>query len=94
VSTTKVILSTVLLWLLGTSLYAFYYVVTILNSPEPYDAYAMNWQFQLLMFSIFRLPFLVIALPFLIIGALALSEIRRGPHVEERYPLKQPEVER
>lgn len=93
-STTKVILSTVLLWLLGSGLYAFYYVVSILNSPEPYDAYAMNWQFQLLMFSIFRLPFLVIALPFLLIGTLALSEIRRGQHVEERYPLKQPEVER
>ena len=93
-STTKVIFLTVLLWLLGSSLYAFYYIVSILNSPEPYDAYAMNWQFQLLMFSIFRLPFLVIALPLLIIGALTLFEIRRGPHVEERYRLKQTGEER
>jgi hypothetical protein len=69
----KVILSTVLLWLLGTGLYAYYYIVTILNSPEPFDAYARNWQFQLFAFSLVRLPFLVMALPLLIIAAVAVS---------------------
>lgn len=69
-------LSTALLWLLATCLYAFYYVLSILNLPEPYDAYARNWQFQLLMFSIFRLPFLVMALPLLMIAALALTKSR------------------
>jgi hypothetical protein len=77
VTATKVILSIVLLWLLATCLYAYYYVVTILNSAEPYDAYARNWQFQLLAFSIVRLPFLVMALPLLIIAALALTKTRR-----------------
>jgi hypothetical protein len=77
VSDTKVILSTLLLWLLATCLYACYYVVTILNSPEPYDAYARNWQFQLLAFSIVRLPFLVMTLPLLIIAALALTEYNK-----------------
>lgn len=76
-SDTKVILSTVLLWLLGTGLYAYYYIVTILNSPEPYDAYARNWQFQLLAFSIVRLPFLVMALPLLIIAAFVVTEYKK-----------------
>ena len=74
---TKVILSTVLLWLLAVGLYAYYYIVIILNSPEPYDAYARNWQFQLLAFSLVRLPFLVMALPLLIIAAVALTEYNK-----------------
>lgn len=74
---TKVILSTVLLWLLAVGLYAYYYIVTILNSPEPYDAYARNWQFQLLAFSLVRLPFLVMALPLLIIAAVALNKYNK-----------------
>jgi hypothetical protein len=76
-STPKVVLSTVLLWLLATGLYAYYYVVTILNSPEPYDAYARNWQFQLLAFSIIRLPFLIGLLYLLIVGVLALTEYNK-----------------
>ena len=76
-SETKVILSTVLLWLLAVGLYAYYYIVTILNSPEPYDEYARNWQFQLLAFSLVRLPFLVLALPLLIIAAVALNEYNK-----------------
>jgi len=36
-----------------SALYANYYVVTILALPEEYDAYARNWQFQLLMFCLF-----------------------------------------
>ena len=77
VSTTKVILSTVLLWLFATGLYAYYYVVTILNLPEPYDAYARNWQFQLLMFSIFRLPFLLMALVLLLIAGLEVTKYNK-----------------
>lgn len=76
-SDTKVIISSVLLWLLATALYAYYYIVTILNSPEPYDAYARNWQFQLLAFSIVRLPFLVMTLPLLIIAALAVTKYNK-----------------
>jgi len=40
-------------------------------------AYARNWQFQLLAFSIVRLPFLVMTLPLLIIAALALTEYNK-----------------
>ena len=76
-STRKVILAIVVLWLIATCLYAYYYVVTILNLPEPYDAYARNWQFQLLAFAIVRLPFLILALNLLIMVVLAVAKRRR-----------------
>ena len=60
------ILSTIGAWFIACLLYGYYYVVSILESPEPYDAYARHWDFQLLMFSIFRLPLLVVALPLII----------------------------
>ena len=53
-------------WIIITSLYAYYYVVSILALPEEYDAYARNWKFQLLMFSLFRLPYMVLLLTILI----------------------------
>ena len=74
----KLILLTVLLWLLAASAYAYYYVVTILALPEDYDAYARNWKFQLLMFSLFRLPWLVLALA-VIIGVIIVLPKRKIP---------------
>ena len=71
----KFILLAVLGWLILSSLYAYYYVVSILASPEQYDAYAMNWQFQLLMFSLFRLPWLVLALVVLV-GVIVVLPIQ------------------
>ena len=49
-------------WLVFTSSYAYHYVVSILSLAEEYDAYARNWQFQLLMFALVRLPLLVVIL--------------------------------
>ena len=63
---TSLTLITVLAWLIVCPLYGYYYVVSTLALPEPYDDYARNWGFQLLMFSIFRLPFLFVALLLLI----------------------------
>ena len=83
-SAAKVILVTVFLWLVATCLYAYYYVVTILNSPEPYDAYARNWQFQLLAFSLVRLPYLILALLLLVIGALSLNEYNKNKYNKRR----------
>jgi hypothetical protein len=54
------------------SLYAYYYVVTILALPEEYDAYARSWKFQLLMFSLFRLPYLVLILTLAVAVVMAL----------------------
>ena len=62
----RLILLTVLVWLLASSDYAYYYVVSNLALPEEYDAYARNWKFQLLMFSLFRFPWLVLALCWLV----------------------------
>ena len=63
----------VLGWLVVTSVYASYYIISILSDTQAgYDAYAMNWQFQLLMFTIFRLPYLLLALVVLIGVALVL----------------------
>jgi cell division septal protein FtsQ len=62
-----------------SSLYAYYYVVTILASPEEYDAYARNWRFQLLMFVLFRLPWLVLALVVLVAGIVVLPIQTKSP---------------
>ena len=66
ISRTSLTLITVFGWLTACPLYGYYYVVSTLALPEPYDDYARNWGFQLLMFSIFRLPFLFVTLMLLI----------------------------
>ncbi|HEV8168901.1 MAG TPA: hypothetical protein VGP59_06120 [Pyrinomonadaceae bacterium] len=68
----KRILILVGVWLVATSLYAYYYVTSILALPDEFDAYAMNWQFQLLMFSLVRLPFMLLVLAVLIKIVLVL----------------------
>ena len=69
------ILPTVGVWIIACALYGYYYVVTTLALPEPYDAYARNWQFQLLMFSIFRIPLLVVALLLVIVVELITFDL-------------------
>jgi hypothetical protein len=68
-------------WLIVSGWYAYYYVVSILNLPEDYDAYARNWKFQLLMFSLIRLPWLVLGLAVLI-GLIIVLPIRTKPSIE------------
>jgi len=63
-------------WLVFSSLYALYYVVS--NLAEPTDAYAMTWDFQLLMFAIFRLPYLVLIL-FVLIAVVIVLPPRKDP---------------
>jgi hypothetical protein len=70
-------------WLIVTSLYAYYYIVTILALPEEYDAYARNWQFQLLMFMLFRFPYMVMIL-MILIAVVIVSPQRREPGSEPR----------
>ena len=69
---TKIVFLSVTLWAMGCVVYAYYYITTILALPEPYDAYARNWQFQLMAFCLVRLPFLIAVLPLWIIMALFL----------------------
>jgi len=40
----ELILWTILVWLIATCAYAYYYVITILTLPEDYDA-AGSWRF-------------------------------------------------
>ena len=77
----ELILWTVLLWLLATCAYAYYYVVTILALPEEYDNYARNWRFQLLMFSLVRLPWLVLALAVIVGVVIALPPRKTASRV-------------
>ena len=68
----KLTLMIVVGWLIVTALYAYYYVVSILAHREEYDAYARSWEFQLLMFSLVRLPFLILILTVIIAVVLVL----------------------
>ena len=57
--------------------------MTILASPDPYDHYANDWQFQLLAFSIVRLPILIVILVLLLSVELVIYEFvarRRRSH--------------
>jgi len=78
------VLLVILGWIILSSLYAVYYVVS--NLAVPGDAYAMTWGFQLLMFSIFRVPYLLMLLLVLIAVALVLPPRQggrqRGPTIE------------
>ena len=83
ISKRALIVSTLGTWVIACALYGYYYVVSILALPEPYDAYARNWQFQLLMFSIFRLPMLLLVLPLIIYLELIAFEVLNGPNVQQ-----------
>ncbi len=48
-------------WSIAVLVHAWYYVVSILSQPIP-DDYAREWDFQLLMFSVFRFPLWLVAL--------------------------------
>ena len=85
----KLILIIVVLWLIVTSLYAYFYISSILARREEFDAYAMNWQFQLVMFFIFRLPYMELLLGLLIAIVLAvpLPRLAKRKVLEEKNDL-------
>jgi hypothetical protein len=60
-SKTAIILITIGAWFVGCAYAAYYYITSILALPG-WDTYAYDWRFQLLMFSIVRLPFWVVGL--------------------------------
>ncbi len=51
----------ILVWIVVTVIYAYFYITSVLAQPN-LEGYETEWQFQLLMFSIFRLPWLLIGL--------------------------------
>ena len=59
------------LWIAFTAVYAFVYVTRTINSPVAAPGYERDWTFQLTMFALGRLPWLLIGV------ALALAEASR-----------------
>jgi len=57
----KIVKLTILIWCLITIIYAYLYVTTVLGFPDLQD-YETEWRFQLLAFSIFRLPWVILVL--------------------------------
>lgn len=50
---------TVAAWVIISGLYAYYYVKSTLALPSLSQGYESDWQFQLLMFCLVRLPILI-----------------------------------
>jgi hypothetical protein len=61
----KLIGFNILIWCLITIVYAYIYIKAALNYPK-LQGYEAEWQFQLLIFSISRLPWLLLALALII----------------------------
>jgi len=57
----------VILFALGISAHAWFYVSSVLALPDISDEQVRTWQFQLAMFSIFRLPLWLAALVFTLV---------------------------
>jgi hypothetical protein len=53
---------TIIAWITGCGFYAYYYVSSVLSSPDLVPGYEQDWRFHLLVFFIFRFPFLLMAL--------------------------------
>jgi hypothetical protein len=56
------VIAGMIIWALGCTLHAWYYVASTLALPEIPDAYARSADFQLLMFALTRFPFWVAGL--------------------------------
>ena len=70
---------TVVLWLVGCILYAYYWVTSILAQPDTYG-YEKWVMFPLMGFLVYRFPFLLIGLLMLIFIELILTELVGGKH--------------
>jgi hypothetical protein len=56
------------LWLAGSALHCYLYVINAISSIDAEPGYETSWRFQLLMFAIFRMPIWIGVL-----AALAIS---------------------
>ena len=73
----RIILMTVVLWLVGCSLYAYYWVTSNLAQPDTYG-YERWVMFPLMGFLFYRFPFLLIGLLLLIFIEFILTETLRS----------------
>ena len=72
----KTYLGTILAWLIVCVGYAAWSLATYRPSPIDGDFYAHNWNYQLIVFLVFRLPLWIVAL-FVVIGIEAIVLKRR-----------------
>ena len=59
---TRALVGLVAAWLIGVSVWATYYVQSVLSGPPSPDLYANNAKFQLLAFGFVRLPIAILVL--------------------------------
>jgi hypothetical protein len=81
--TRKIVLMTIVLWLVATSCYCYYWVTSILAQPDTYG-YEQLTIFPLMGFLYYRFPYLVVGLVLLIsVELISLAFIRRNVKVSE-----------
>ena len=73
--TSKVILLTIVVWLVGSSFYCYYWVTSLLARPDTYG-YEQWIAFPLMGFLDYRFPYLMIGLIMVILAELILSAER------------------
>lgn len=70
--TLKIVLITIIVWLVGSTLYGYYWVTSILALPDTYG-YEQLVIFPLLGFLVYRFPYLVVGLIVVTLTELILS---------------------
>ena len=74
--TGKIVAITILAWLVGSALYCYYWVTSILARPDNYG-YEQWVMFPLMGFLVDRFPYLVVGLVLVVFGELILTEVFR-----------------
>lgn len=72
----RIVLLTTVGWLIGCSLYAYYWVTTILAQPDNYG-YERWGAFPLFGFLVYRFPFLLVGLIVVIVAELVWTEMSK-----------------
>jgi hypothetical protein len=76
----KSILLTLAVWLVGCGAYFYWFVKSIMSSPD-LDSYGQGPGWPIMVFLIFRLPFLIVGLLFIIWLEALLFELFPKEHV-------------
>jgi len=72
----NIIIYTIIVWAIGCCLYAYYFVTSIISSPDVTPGYEQDWDFQLLIFFIFRFPLLLVIM--IVVIVLEVIATKKG----------------
>jgi hypothetical protein len=61
------------IFILATSVHAWYYVTSILALPDISEGYARSWDYQLAMFAVFRLPLWLMMFVLVLLARVRMS---------------------